>query len=229
MVPIELSNRKEYDRASSNIISYLEGIDPAKASAAERAEALTRIEVLKQLAVDGKIDGCVDWIRDYLESGKKLVVFATHARVIDRLVKEFGKIAVKIDGSVHPSKRQVAVDRFQQDEQIRLFIGNIDAAGVGITLTAADSTCFLEFGWTPGGMSQAEDRVHRIGQTSDVVNAYYMAAAATVDEQIISLLEDKQRVLDAVLDGKEAAGSTSIWGALIKSLVRGKRVEKIAA
>ena len=84
-----------------------------------------------------------------------------------------------------------------------MFVGNIKAAGTGITLTAASSTCFLELSWTPGEHDQAEDRVHRIGQEADSVNAYYLLADGTIENDISEMLDEKRKILVSVLDGKE--------------------------
>ena len=202
-IPMELDNEKEYQFAESNFIAFVRGRKGKEAAEkASNAQALTEIEALKQLAVQGKMKQAIGWIQNYLDVGGKLVVFAVHKFVIDRLMEEFGTIAVKIDGSVTGKNRQRAVDAFQTDPAIRLFVGNIKAAGVGITLTASSNVAFLELPWTPGDVVQAEDRVHRIGQSNNVcIN--YLLAADTIEERIAELIDSKRKVLDAVLDGKE--------------------------
>lgn len=202
-MPMELDNLNEYRRAESNFISFVrEQKGAAAAHRASNAEALAEIEGLKQLAVQGKMKQAIEWIRDFLEVDGKLVVFAVHKFVIDALMNEFGNITVKIDGSVSMSDRDKAVTAFQNNPNIRLFVGNIRAAGVGLTLTAASNVAFLELPWTPGELTQAEDRCHRIGQ-KDAVNVHYLLAAGTIEERIARLIDKKRKVLSAVLDGEE--------------------------
>ena len=202
VVPMELDNQREYNIAEADLIGWLRtNFGNGKAEKAQQAEALTRIGELKRLAVRGKLKECVDWIEDFLESVEKLVVFAVHKFVIDALMEKFAGRAVKIDGSV--TNRQAPVDAFQTDENIRLFVGNIQAAGVGITLTAASNTCFLELPWAGGHLDQAEDRVHRIGQVADSVTAWYLLAAGTMEEEIAQLIDAKRKVVTKVLDGQD--------------------------
>ena len=213
--PCEINNYAEYDAADRDFISYLKITKGQEAAVkASSAELLSQIEVLKQLAVQGKMEQAVSWIRDFLDSGEKLVVFATHRFVIDRLFKEFAG-AVKIDGGVGQVDRQKAVERFQTDPDTRLFIGNIKAAGVGLTLTAASNVAFLELPWTPGELIQAEDRCHRIGQ-KDTVNIYDLLAEGTIEQDIARLLDKKRKVLDSVLDGT-ATDSDGLLTELIKN------------
>ncbi|KKM94689.1 hypothetical protein LCGC14_1195850 [marine sediment metagenome] len=184
-----------------------------KVKKASNAEVLVQIEILKQLAVKGKMKSAISWIRNFLDTDGKLVVFAIHKVVIDALMKEFGDIAVKIDGSVAMKDRDKAVQQFQENDKIQLFVGNIKAAGLGLTLTAASNVAFLELPWTPGELSQAEDRCHRIGQENSVT-VYYLLAQGTIDEQIASLLDSKGKVLDAVLDGVQTKNDS-----LLKELI----------
>lgn len=215
-IPFEINNQKEYRRAQNDFIKYLtktKGKDAA--DKASNAEVLTKIEGLKQIAVKGKIKQVKDWIQNFIESDGKLVVFATHKDIINELVNEFSDKAVKVDGSVSGSDREKAVEKFQNDESVRLFIGNIKAAGVGITLTAASNVAFVELPWSPGDCTQAEDRVHRIGQRGSV-NIFYLLAANTIEEDIAALIDKKRQTLDQVLDGK---GTDE--GSLLTELLKG--------
>ena len=134
------------------------------------------------------------------------------------LMAKYKKIAVKIDGSVSISEREKAVNEFQNNPKILLFIGNVKAAGVAITLTAADSVLFAELPWTPGDLSQATDRVHRIGQ-KNTVNVYYAIAQNTIEEKLMRILADKQRILESVLDGK-GESEESVLGELLNEYLK---------
>ena len=201
-VPMELSNREVYQEAEEDFIAFLKDTEGAAAAEkARNAEHLVRIEGLKQLAMQGKMNHVMQWIENFLEeSGRKLVVFAVHKVTINALMKKFQKCAVKIDGSTPAPKRHEAVQAFQNNPDVKLFIGNIQAAGTGLTLTAASAIAFVELPWTPGELSQAEDRCHRIGQ-KNAVNIYYLLAEETIEEQIAALLDEKKKVLNAVIDG----------------------------
>ena len=203
VIPMELNNADIYTEAETDFVNWLRSVDIKKAERAKKAKALSRIEGLKQLALAGKLNQCIDWIENFIESGEKLVVFTTHKSTISALMETFPKTAVKLDGSTNMTDRQAAVERFQTDPDIRLFVGNIKAAGVGITLTAASNACFLELPWTSGDCDQAEDRIHRIGQDAGSVTIWYLLAENTIDTEIASLLDEKRGVLAAILDGEE--------------------------
>ena len=218
VIPMDIDNMKAYQRAENDLVGWvLDKLESSLSGKSEEekkiiidekitstlaAEGLVKLSELKQVVAKGKMKGAIEWIQDHIDSNGKLIVFCTHQKPIDDLMKKFSKIAVKIDGSVSIEKRQKAVDEFQTNDKIRLFIGNIKAAGVGITLTAASSVCFLELGWTPGEHDQAEDRAHRIGQMADV-NAYYLIGKNTIEEDTMELIDEKRKVLKGVLDGAE--------------------------
>lgn len=203
--PLEMDPNTETDywEAENNFLRWLE--QHRGASAAERAseaEKLAQVTALRQMAVRAKMRHAIDWIKDFLTSGEKLVIFTMHRFVVKELMDAFKDVAVKIEGGDSVSNRQNAIDKFQNEEGTRLFIGNVKAAGHSITLTAASNVAFIELPWTPGEVVQAEDRCHRIGQKR-TVNVYYLLAEQTIEEKIASLLDEKRKVLDSVLDGVE--------------------------
>jgi SNF2 family DNA or RNA helicase len=107
-----------------------------------------------------------------------------------------------LDGSTPANDRKEIVDRFQKDDKIKLFIGQIQAAGIGITLTAANACAFAEFGYSPFDHEQAEDRINRIGQNADSITAYYLLNEDSVEKDIMDLLTMKYDNVSKVLDGK---------------------------
>jgi len=222
-VPMELINRKKYEKAENDFISYLrEEKGRGAVKKAVLAEHLVKIEALKQLALEGKLAQCIEWINAFIEkdnSEGKLIVFTTHKSTVETLMDEFKKIAVKVDGSCSAKGRDQAVQAFQEDPKIRLFIGNIQAAGTGLTLTAATAIAFLELPWTPGALVQAEDRPHRIGQ-KNAVNIYHLLAANTIEEKIAKILDKKKKTLDIILDGEGNVVQTGVISELINSFIK---------
>jgi SNF2 family DNA or RNA helicase len=109
------------------------------------------------------------------------------------------KTQVSLVGSDPGPKRQKAVDTFQQDPRVRVFIGTTAAAGVGITLTAANYVMFASEPWTPAQRRQAEDRAYRLGQKRDVFVIVLMVPN-TIDEQVHRLLDDKAELVGDVVE-----------------------------
>lgn len=217
VVPVEIDNRAEYDRAESDLIRWLR--DHAGAAAAERAshaEHLARIQALKRLTADGKLKAAIRWIGDFLESGEKLVVFAHHIRIQHALLDKWPG-AARILGDDDMNARQESIDRFQTDDDCKLFIASLQAAQEGITLTAASNVAFLELAWTPAEHDQAEDRCHRIGQ-EDSVTAWYLLGTDTIDEKIAELIEQKRAIVHAATVGEEIEAGGSIVDMLVNEL-----------
>jgi SWI/SNF-related matrix-associated actin-dependent regulator 1 of chromatin subfamily A len=207
-IPMELTNREEYNFAEASFISWVRETKGIKAAfKASNAEALSKIEGLKQLAVKGKIVEAISWIKEFLETGNKLVVVTTHKFVLDALFLAFPGTSLKLDGSVTGTKRQKVVEEFQTTLDKNLIIINLVSGGVGITLTAAASMLILELGWGPKKMDQVEDRVHRMTQTRGV-NIYYGLARKTIEEKIATIIDKKRKIIDSVMDGIETEESS---------------------
>jgi SWI/SNF-related matrix-associated actin-dependent regulator 1 of chromatin subfamily A len=130
-----------------------------------------------------------------------------HKLYVNDIMSHFGKIAVKLDGSCSTAEKQRAVDEFQKNEKIKLFVGNIQSAGVGITLTSASNVAFVELPFTTGELMQSIDRLHRIGQ-KNTVNVYYLLVDDSIEIEILDILIRKEKIMDKVLDGKFIETST---------------------
>ena len=212
---------KVYKKAKDDLVSYLrDNLDKSEEEIerAKKAEALVKIEVLKQVSAQLKLEQATEWIHDFLETGEKLLVFMTHHEMVDTLKKEFPD-AITITGDTSTEDKQAAIDKFQNDPNTKLALLGLKAANIGITMTAASNVAFLELGWTPSEMEQAEDRVYRIGQKNSV-NVWYLLAADTIDMQIASLIDRKHLVTKATADGKDLQASDGILKELIKELLK---------
>lgn len=163
--------------------------------------ALTKLAELKQVAFEVKKNSAIQYIKNYISDGKKLVVFIWHRKAYESLMQEFGKIAVGVVGGDSVENKDRAEERFQTDPKIKLFIGNIKSAGVGLTLTESITTVFLEFGKTAPGMIQAEDRVNRIGQKADSIMAQYLLLENSVEEDAMATFNRRAKNLSSVIDG----------------------------
>jgi SWI/SNF-related matrix-associated actin-dependent regulator 1 of chromatin subfamily A len=161
--------------------------------------AFSDISRLRHETAVAKIPYVVEHIRNIVDAGSKLVVFAHHHDVIEAIAKEFGSQAVTLYGATAMDARQAAVDRFQNDPECLVFVGGILAAGVGITLTAASHVVFAELDWVPGNVTQAEDRCHRIGQR-DCVLVQHLVLEGSLDARMAGVLVEKQEVQSAALD-----------------------------
>ncbi len=165
--------------------------------------ALSKLEALKQAAFNAKKNSMIQWVKDYLEFNDCLVAFIWHQEACDLLKKEFEKVSVSITGKTPSRQREEIKEEFQNNEKIKLFIGQIKSAGVGLTLTRSRAVVFLEFGNTAPGMEQAEDRVHRLTQKADSVLAYYLVMENSIDEQQMEVLNKRNKDLKKVLDDKD--------------------------
>lgn len=158
----------------------------------EKIDILTALKALgphsaslRRKTGEAKVKGVIDWVEGHMEGCDKLVVFAQHTSVINELWKAWhGKYgAVYLDGSVPGAKRQAAVDAFQNNPDCRIFIGQLIAAGAGITLTAASDLLLVESSWVPTENEQPIMRIHRFGQKNACI-AYFATLAGSIDEDI---------------------------------------------
>ena len=181
-----------------------------------RAEALVQLGALRRLAGQAKVAGTIDYVKNLVDNGEQVIVFAWHTSVVKAIAEAFG--ARTIMGGDKVEAVEEAKARFQAGTD-QVIVLNIKAGGTGHTLTAANQVVFAEFPWTPTDYAQAEARADRIGQTELVISHGLVAAngESTIDEVLCGILNSKAKVVGELLDGKagEVFSETDMLGALM--------------
>ena len=189
----------ELAKASDDINDYIEAVNALKSAS---SVAFTEMAKIRHEIGIAKIPYVIEHIHNALESSNKIVVFGWHNDTISAIENQFKDICVKIVGDTTLEKREEAVTKFQTDDNVKLFIGNIKAAGVGITLTASSHVIFAEAEWVPSNLTQAEDRTHRIGQTENVL-IQHLVLEGSLDSYMVQTVVEKQAIIDKILDNYE--------------------------
>ena len=158
----------------------------------------TKLTKIRQIIADEKISQTIELAENIIEQGKKVIIFCNFTDSLNKICEHFGKIAVKVDGSMSKIERQNSVDNFQENEKVKVFVGNIKAAGVGLTLTAAEAVIMNDLSFLPSDHSQAEDRAYRFGQKNNVL-VYYPIYENTIEAIIYDILNSKKKVISTVL------------------------------
>ena len=200
----EITNRKEYMDAERDLIMYLQkykDADDDKIEKALRGEVMVKIGLLRNISARGKVRDVIEFVKDFRENGKKIILFCSLHEVVDQL-KRYFPTAVSVTGRESPDEKQRAVDAFQNNPKADIIICSIKAAGVGLTLTASSNVAFVEFPWTYADCCQCEDRAHRIGQ-KDSVTCYYFLGRRTIDEKDYRIIQEKKNIANAVTGSTE--------------------------
>lgn len=191
----------ELAKASANPWDYKVAVDALKEAA---AVAFTEISRIRHETAVATAPFVIDHVKSLIDQGEKLIVFAHHRDVLEKISKAFADVSVLVYGGMPIEQRQAAVERFQGDPACMVFVGGILAAGVGLTLTAAAHVVFAELDWVPGNVTQAEDRAHRIGQKEMVIVEHFVLEGSLA-ARMAHILVDKQEVIDRALDKVEAS------------------------
>lgn len=146
-----------------------------------------------------KLPACIEYIDDMLTAGlDKLVIFAHHQDVLAKLAEHYGDQAVSLHGATRQQDREKVVRAFQEGDK-KIFIGGLKAAGIGLNLYAASTVVFIEIDWNPAVLSQAEDRLCRMGQKK-MVHVIHLVLDGTLDVNICKRVVAKQEVIDKALN-----------------------------
>mmetsp|Transcript_28476 Transcript_28476/g.39742 ORF Transcript_28476/g.39742 Transcript_28476/m.39742 type:complete len:238 (-) Transcript_28476:149-862(-) len=155
---------------------------------------------------EAKIEAVCAYAKYLLESGQRFLMFAHHRVVLDEIeavLEQMRVDFVRIDGQTPPAQRYSLAERFQNDENVRVALLSMTAAGTGLTLHSASLVVFAELFWVPGQLLQCEDRAHRHGQKANV-DVHYLVAPGTIDDIIFPMVNRKFAHSSKTLDGGSA-------------------------
>jgi len=178
----------------------------------EESKSLTvqfsKLTKVRQVIANEKISQTIEMAENIIEQDKKVIIFCNFTDSLNRIVEHFGKSAVRVDGSCSKEQRQFAVDEFQTNSKIKVFVGNIKAAGVGITLTSAEVVIMNDLSFLPSDHAQAEDRAYRYGQKNNVL-VYYPIFENTVEGVIYDIINAKKQVIATVMGDNQNSADTA--------------------
>jgi SWI/SNF-related matrix-associated actin-dependent regulator 1 of chromatin subfamily A len=164
----------------------------------------SKLTKVRQIIADEKISQTIELAENIIEQDKKVIIFCNFTDSLNKITEHFGKIAVKLDGSCSQIQRQNSVDQFQDNPKIKVFVGNLKAASVGITLTASESIIFNDISFLPSDMAQAEDRAYRYGQKNNVL-VYYPIFQNTIENIIYEIVNNKKKVIATVMGDNQVS------------------------
>jgi SWI/SNF-related matrix-associated actin-dependent regulator 1 of chromatin subfamily A len=221
--PVEVPSARA-KALEARALDYLEA-NPAR-SGPSWTRFLGMLTRARQALAVAKVAATADLVGDLVEAGDKVVVFSSFTDVVRALKEHFGDAAVTITGDRTPRQRHAAAQALKTDSRVRVLVGNLHAAGVGINLTAARHVVFNDLDWVPGNHWQAEDRIHRIGQTARSF-VTYCYVPDTLDAYVAALLEVKARNI-GVLE-EEAASSAGLLEQVVEAALRGQAPGRLPA
>ena len=158
----------------------------------------SKLMKVRQVISEEKIPTTIELAENIIEQGKKVIIFTNFTETLKKIYEHFGKQAVYLDGSCSKQHRQNAVDEFQDNEKIKVFVGNMKAAAVGITLTSGEAVIMNDLSFVPADMSQAEDRAYRYGQKNSV-SIYYPVFQNSIEMVIYDIINEKKQNINVVM------------------------------
>jgi len=186
---------KEYEDLMGEYFNWYENKSEESSSLTVQFSKLMKV---RKVIADEKINNTIEIAENIIEQGKKVIIFTNFTETLQLLHNHFGKSSVYLDGSCSKVQRQFAVDQFQENDKINVFIGNLKAAGVGLTLTSAEVVIMNDLSFVPAEHAQAEDRAYRYGQKNNVL-VYYPLFENTIEGAIYDILNRKKKIINTVM------------------------------
>jgi len=196
ITPVYLrTSSKEYKDLMGEYYEWLKNKTDESSSLTVQFSKLMKV---RKVIANEKVKDTIEFTQNIIDQGKKVIIFTNFTDTLQLIHNHFGKESVYLDGSCNKVQRQYAVDQFQENEKVKVFVGNLKAAGVGLTLTAAEVVIMNDLSFVPAEHAQAEDRAYRYGQKNNVL-VYYPLYENTIEGVIYDILNKKKKVIGTVM------------------------------
>ena len=209
---------KDYEEMMGEYYDWYENKSDESSSLTVQFSKLMKV---RKIIANEKVKHTIEFVENIIEQGKKVIIFTNFTDTLQMIHNHFGKQSVYLDGSCSKPQRQYAVDQFQDNEKIKVFVGNLKAAGVGLTLTSAEVVIMNDLSFVPAEHAQAEDRAYRYGQKNNVL-VYYPLFDNTIEGAIYDILNRKKQIINTVMGDDLLENGGDIVEEILNSINRRK-------
>ena len=219
ITPVYLrTTSKEYKELMGE---YYEWVNNKKEGSSSLTVQFSKLMKVRKVIANEKVKQTIEFVENIIEQGKKVIIFTNFTDTLQLIHNHFGKESVYLDGSCNKVQRQFAVDQFQDNEKIKVFVGNLKAAGVGLTLTSAEVVIMNDLSFVPAEHAQAEDRAYRYGQKNNVL-VYYPIFENTIEGVIYDILNKKKKVIGTVMGDEVSDNAGDVVEEILDLINRGR-------
>ena len=187
--------RASYEKVWDEYVEAQNEKDPADL---EKYKKITEGIMMRQWLANNMTSKTIDLAQKCIDLGHKVVIFCSFDEELNTIKEAFKDICVVHNGKMLAKRKDKSVESFQNDPNVKVFIGNIQSAGVGLTLVASRVAIFNSFSWVSGDNLQAEDRIHRLNQKNDVT-IYYQVFLDTFYKEMFDKVRGKQEIIDNII------------------------------
>ena len=239
VIPVDFNTKADKDKMAKHMESIREDAITivnenkvgSKLTMAGKSLLFSEISKLWEETFDYKFEQIKGFLDDVLIQKEKVVIFVYHRDAYAKIAKYLKSKKIKYVGILGGTKdidRNKAEKDFQNNKDIKVFLGTIGAAKESLTLTASSDVIFLEMDWVPGHLNQAEDRCHRIGQKGSV-NTYYVVLNESIDVNMVKLLMKKidiiSRAISGVIIESDEKGNVNMFDGFIDDFIQRKQLK----
>ena len=222
VIQMPITNKKAIESAKDDLFTFLTKTKGEEsAEKAMEAQHLVALSLMRKLAIEGKSKAIEQYLKDWKESDKKLVVFGVHKELLEHLSEKFK--CPLIAGGVSSKQKQEIVKNWQDSKQQFLF-ANIDSAGTGVDglQKVCSNMLIVELPWRPSDLTQVIGRLDRSGQ-KEAVTVTFALSDETIDSEMFEMLADKELVTEAVNKGVDVKRNGSGMRSVLKKIIKKKK------